>query len=118
MKNLLFVFFIFAGMITFFTQAMVFASRVNGLFFWLAVIAFIAAMVVIGCWNLSSKAANRAGWLFMIVMAVFCILTALESFEGGASLLKIGFFGVYAAVGALAFVREKGDEGHGHAAAH
>ena len=118
MKNLLFVFFVFAGMITFFTQAMVFASRVNGLYFWLAVVAFITAMVVIGCWSLSAKATNRAGWLFMIVMAAFCIGTALESFEGSSSLLKIGFFVVYAGVGALAFIREKGDEGHGQATAH
>lgn len=117
MKNLLFVFFIFAGMITFFTQAMVVASEVNGLFFWLAVIAFIAAMVVIGCWSLSDQAANRAGWLFMIVMAAFCILTSLGSFEGASSLVKIVFFGLYAAVGAIGFIKEKSDS-HGHAAAH
>ena len=119
MKKLLFVFFVFVGMITFFTQAMVFASRVNAVFFWLAVLAIIAAMVVIGCWNLSAKAANRAGWLLMVVMSAFCILTTLESFDGASSMLKLGFFAVYGAVGALAFAREKGDDAHAsHAGAH
>ena len=115
MKNLLFVFFVFAGMIAFFTQAMIFASRVSGLVFWVAVVAFIMAMVAIGCWSLSSKTSNRLGWLFMVVMSAFCIFASLENFNGVSSLVTIGFFGLYAAVGAFAFIREDGGGDHAHA---
>ncbi|MGY8686724.1 MAG: hypothetical protein ACKVHP_03150 [Verrucomicrobiales bacterium] len=116
MKNLLFVFFIFAGLIAFFTQAMVVASQVNAVFFWLAVLLVIAAMVVIGCWELSDSATNRFGWLFMVIMAAFCILANLPNLGDGLSpLLVIAFFGLYGAVGVLGFIREKGgDHSHAH----
>lgn len=116
MKSLLFVFFIFAGFIAFFTRAMVFASEVNAAVFWVAVAAVILAMVVIGCWDLSDSLTNRLGWLFMVVMAAFCILTSLPYIDGLASIAKIAFYGAYAAVGVLGFVKEKDD--HSAAPAH
>ncbi len=112
MRTLLFIFFIFAGFIAFFTHAMVFASQVNAWVFWVAVSAVIAAMVFIGCWDLSDSLTNRLGWLFMVIIAAFCILTTLPHIDGGGSLFKIAFFLVYAAVGVLGFVREKEDEAH------
>ncbi len=112
MKNLLFVFFIFAGMITFFTQAMVFASEVTPWVFWGAVALFVAAMVVIGCWDYSETAANRFGWLFMILIAAFCILTNLSKLGELSGLLTVAFFGLYGAVGALNFIREGGNDAH------
>ena len=111
MKNLLFVFFIFGGMIAFFTHAMVLASRVNAGFFWLAILALIVAMVVIGCWSLSEQLTNQLGWIFMIVISAFCILTSLSSLGESWGLIKVAFFGIYGAVGVRALVREK-DSGH------
>lgn len=103
-------------MIAFFTHAMVFASQVNAGVFWLAVGSLIAAMVFIGCWDLSDSLTNRLGWLFMIIIAAFCILTTLPRIEGMGSLVKIAFFGLYAVVGVLGFVREQDDAaGQGHA---
>jgi hypothetical protein len=115
MRTLLFVFFIFAGLITFFTQAMVFASQVNALAFWGAVTSVILVMVFIGCWDLSPSWANRIGWLYMILMAAFCILTTLPRIEGTQSLVKLVFFGLYAFVGVVKFIGEKG---HDSATAH
>ncbi len=112
MKNLLFVFFVFAGMITFFTHAMVFAAEVTAFVFWGAVASMIAAMVVIGCWDLGARMSDRVGWLFMVFMAAFCILTTLPLMEGAGSLVKIVFFALYAAVGVMGFIREpSNDEG-------
>ncbi len=117
MTTLLKVGFVFAGMVVFFTESMIYASQGASFVFWIAVLAMFAAMVAIGCLDLSAAAANRCGWLFMILAGAFCLFASVPRIEGLETLVKPVFSALYAAVGVLGFLKERASD-NGHAAAH
>ena len=118
MTTLLKVGFVFAGMVVFFTESMIYASQGASWVFWIAVLAMLGAMVVIGCWDLSAAAANRCGWLFMILSGAFCLFAALPRIDGLETLLKPAFSALYVAVGVIGMLKEGSGDDEDHAAAH
>jgi hypothetical protein len=117
MTTLLKVGFVFAGMVVFFTESMTYASQGSSLVFWIAILLMFAAMVTIGCWDLSAAAANRCGWIFMIVAGGFCLYASLPRIDGFETLLKPAFSALYTVIGVLGFLKERGGD-DAHAATH